>query len=97
MIVSTLNELIEKHGTAEKAAKALLAEIGTAYFNLGGLLLKLREDKVHIDAGYLNLKRSFSEYAEDRFGLKLSTIDLLMRICRVPGPGRRRETPCRHR
>ncbi len=83
MIAPTLDELIRKHGTAESAAKALIREISTAYFHLGGLLVKLRKDKAHIAAGYPKSKRSFAAYSEDRFDLKMSTTDLLMRICRV--------------
>ena len=79
----TLDDLIRKHGTAESAAKALIAEIGTTYFYLGGLLTRLRREKTHIDAGYPRSKRSFAPYAEDRFDLKMSTTDLLMRIFRV--------------
>ena len=83
MIAPTLDDLITKHGTAESAAKAHIAEISTSYFYLGGLLARLRTDLAHIAAGYPRSKRSFATYAEDRFDLKKSTTDLLMRIYRV--------------
>ena len=83
MIIPTLDDLIRRHGTAEKAAKALLDEITTSYFLLGALLTYLRNDKAHIVAGYRNSNRGIAAYAEDKLNLKMSTSDLLMRIYRV--------------
>jgi len=83
MTVFDLDKLIQQHGSAEAAAKALIERIGVSYFILGALLARLREDVVHVDRGYPNTLKGFSAYAEERFSLKPSTSQLLMRIYRI--------------
>ena len=83
MIAFDLNKLIQHYGSAEAAAKALIEQIGVSYFILGALSCRLKEDVVHVDCGYPNTLKGFSAYAEERFSLKPSTSQLLMRIYRI--------------
>jgi len=85
MIAFELNKLIQQYGSVENAALALIEQIGTSYFYLGGLLVRLHQDNAHSAGGYPESKRGFSAYVLELFDLKTSTSDLLMRIYRVLG------------
>jgi chemotaxis protein histidine kinase CheA len=63
-------EALEEAGDALQAAEAVVGRISTSYFTLGGILLHIERDSLHVNAGYDDPKKGFHDYVSTQLGLE---------------------------